>query len=183
VIWFAINLVSTEEGVPGITGGPDYDCVASVASEIDSMGLKTTHLISIGGWDAPHPDDSFTGFEYTQAFDEWNSGLPRPFDGFDWDLEGNDDPSSINNVFTALTLNQMVDMSISSKELGYIVTMVPAQSYLDITTSDFNLSLLNNYPDYHSEFYYHGMNCYAYLIAASPYNTFDLITVQLYESW
>jgi hypothetical protein len=182
VIWFAINLVDNN-GSPGISGGPDTDCFASIAAEIDDMGLETSHLISIGGWDAPHPDASYSGQEFFDAFADWNLALPRPFDGFDWDLEGNDDSSSSNNVFTSITLNQMVDMSVAAKLNGLVVTMVPAQSYFDSTTSEFNLSLLNNYPDYHSEFFYHGMNCYAYVYVAAPSDTFDLVTVQLYESW
>lgn len=183
LIWFAINLIKTDEGLPGISGGPNTDCFASLANELDNMGLITTHLISIGGWDSPHPDSSFTGEEYYQTFHLWNQNLTRPFDGFDWDLEGNDDSSSSNNVFTSITLNQIIDMSVMAKQDGYIVSMVPAQSYLDSTTSLFNTSLLNNYPDYQPDFYYHGMNCYAYLLAASPSSTFDIITVQLYESW
>jgi hypothetical protein len=34
---------------------------AETAAKIAKMGLPTTHLISVGGWDAPHPDTSLTG--------------------------------------------------------------------------------------------------------------------------
>jgi hypothetical protein len=182
VVWFAVNLVSSD-GVASIVGGPDPDCMASVASEIDHLGLETVHLISIGGWDAPHPDSSFSGQEYFDAFSSWNQALPRSFDGFDWDLEGNDDVESPWNMFSATTLNQMVDMSLAAKTDGYIVTLVPAQSYLDVSSSEFSLSLLNAYDDWHPEFAYHGFNVYAYLIAVCPSGTFDLVTIQLYESW
>mmetsp|Transcript_29264 Transcript_29264/g.59860 ORF Transcript_29264/g.59860 Transcript_29264/m.59860 type:complete len:366 (-) Transcript_29264:141-1238(-) len=183
VIWFAVNLVANESGEPGVDGGPDYDCVASVAAELDNLGLQTTHLISIGGWDAPHPDSSFTGHEFFDAFDTWNQALPRPFDGFDWDLEGNDNLKASSNAFSARTLNQVLDMSTEASDAGYVVTLVPAQSYFDVSTDEFNLSLLNAYPDFHPDFTYHGANCYAYLVAAAPPRTFAAVTVQLYESW
>lgn len=183
VIWFAVNLAKSEDDTPEISGGPDPTCMASVASEIDKLGLETAHLISIGGWDAPHPDASFSGMEYFDAFAAWNEALPRPFDGFDWDLEGNDNVDSPYNTFTSTTLNQMVDMSTAAKAEGYVVTLVPAQSYLDVSTSEFNLSLLNAYADWHPEFSYHGLNVYGYVLAAAPANTFDLVTIQLYESW
>jgi len=76
----------------------------------------------------------------------------------------------------------MGELSILLKKEKYIVTIVPPQSYYDISTSEFNLSLLNNYPDFHPEFKYHGRNTYAYLQAKfgkyhKYLNTFDLITV------
>merc|ERR1719235_2984809 len=80
-------------------------------------------------------------------------------------------------------MNLVVDMSTDAKKAGFIVTMVPAQSYLDSSTIDFNLSLRNSYADWHPDFHYHGLNCYMYLLAAAPKGTFDLISVQLYESW
>jgi len=184
VVWFAVNLIEdSASGAAAVSGGPDYDCMAGVAAELDSRSLPTTHLISIGGWDAPHPDPAFNGSEYFAAFDAWNRALPRPFDGFDWDLEGNDNPAAASNAFTAATLNTVVDMSVAGSAAGYVVTLVPAQSYFDPSTDGFNLSLLNMYPDWHPDFAYHGLNCYAYLVAASPPGTYGLVTVQLYESW
>ena len=64
-----------------------------------------------------------------------------------------------------------------------LVSMVPAQSYLDESSSSFNPSLLNAYADWKPNFTYHGRNCYAYVLAAAPPSTFDLVTIQLYESW
>jgi len=182
VIWFANNLVDLS-GEPVVSGGPNYTCVAEVRAAIEAKGLPTTHLISVGGWDAPHPSTAFSGGEWFTAWNAWNLNLPRPFDGFDWDLEGNDNQASPNNVFTPEVLDLMVDMSVAAKTAGYIVTLVPAQSYLDPTTENFNRNLTNAYADFHPDFHYRGMNCYAYLLAASPANTFDLVTIQLYESW
>jgi hypothetical protein len=183
ILWFSINLAGSAAGVPNIVGGPDYSCVKEVADELEQRGLETTHLITIGGWDAPHPNETWTGGEWFAVWDEWNNALPRPFDGFDWDLEGNDALDSPFNTFTEATLNIVVDMSVAAKASGKLVTMVPAQSYLDPTTSEFSQSLLNAYSDWHPTFTYHGLNSYAYFLVASPPNTFDLVSVQLYESW
>ena len=71
----------------------------------------------------------------------------------------------------------------AAKKAGYVVSMVAAQSYFDGSTSSFNPSLLNAYADWMPNFTYHGRNCYAYMLAAATPGTFDLVTVQLYESW
>jgi len=182
VIWFAINLVD-EDGQPSIHGGPNYTCVAEARATLEAQGLPSAHLVSVGGWDAPHPSTAFNGTEWFEAWEAWNSALPWPFDGLDWDLEGNDIVSAPSNVFTPEVLDLVVDMSTALKRAGYVVSMVPAQSYLDVTTSAFNRSLLNAYPDFHPDFNYHGLNCYAYILAASPTDVFDIVIVQLYESW
>lgn len=174
VIWFAVNLATDpkNEGRVMVIGGPDPQCVASVAAELERLRLDTVHLISIGGWDAPHPPSGFSGADLFVAWRDWNNALPRPYDGFDWDLEGNDSVESPYNTFTSETLNQMLDMSAAAKTVktkngGLIVTLVPAQSYFDVSTSAFNTSLLSSYSDYHPDFAYHGTNGYAYLVAAA----------------
>lgn len=49
------------------------------------------------------------------------------FDGFDWDIEGNDDEESPYNQFTVACLDLMGEMSQLAKVRdGYFVTMVPA---------------------------------------------------------
>ena len=77
----------------------------------------------------------------------------------------------------------MLDISLAAKAAGYLVSMVPCQSYLDESSGGFSTSLLLSYRDWHAEFGYHGDNGYAYLLAAAPPATFDLVTVQLYETW
>lgn len=54
LFWFSISLVN-DGGSPAISGGPDPDCIASTAATLASLGLETTHMITVGGWDAPHP--------------------------------------------------------------------------------------------------------------------------------
>lgn len=183
VIWFATNLASNAAGQPAVTGGPDYDCVAAVAAALADAGLNTTHLISIGGWDAPHPNTTWDGGTWFKAWRAWNEALPFPFAGFDWDLEGNDAVASPWNAFTEECVDVVVDMSEAAKRAGYVVSMVPAQSYLDESTSQFNLSLLNAYANFHPNFTYHGLNAYARILSKAERGTFDMVIVQLYESW
>eukprot|EP00929_Paragymnodinium_shiwhaense_P038651 TRINITY_DN20402_c0_g1_i1.p1 TRINITY_DN20402_c0_g1~~TRINITY_DN20402_c0_g1_i1.p1 ORF type:complete len:367 (+),score=8.59 TRINITY_DN20402_c0_g1_i1:66-1166(+) len=183
VIWFAINLGSTSDGRPEVQKGPNSTCVADARAALRDRGKQVAHLISVGGWDAPHPNTSFSPKAWASAWHQWNEALPEPFDGLDWDLEGNDKASAPENTFTPDVMNLVLEMSILLKRLGYLLSLVPAQSYLDVTSSEFNLSLRNSYPDYHPEFHYHGMNCYAYFLAAAPADTFDIVTIQLYETW
>ena len=52
--------------------------------QINDLGLQTVHLISIGGWNSPHPDTTNSPEIVYEAWKSWNNGL---FDGFDWDIE------------------------------------------------------------------------------------------------
>lgn len=94
-MWFSINLAVSPNGKPTITNGPDMDCVADRVKEIATLGLPTVHLISIGGWNSPHPDTSISAAEAYEYWNYWNRHIAaRPekgflgFDGFDWDIEG-----------------------------------------------------------------------------------------------
>jgi beta-glucosidase len=67
---------------------------------------------------------------------------------------------------------------------GYIVTMAPPQSYLNINNQNFSRFLNLTYPTrtWHPEFHYFGSNVYAYILA--KYGEFiDLVSIQLYESY
>jgi hypothetical protein len=75
--------------------------------------------------------------------------------------------------------------------------MAPPQSYFDVSTPAFSLSLLNSPSydndsvDWHSDFHYHGRNVYAYLVSkygvsntnAGSSVTFDFVSIQFYESF
>ena len=71
--------------------------------------------------------------------------------------------------------------------VGYVISLVPPQSYFDVTSSHFDLSLLHSYSDYHPEFHYRGLNSYAILVAAYGQSvvqgeqvpTFDMVMVQV----
>jgi len=201
LIWFAINLRGVaraggedEDAVPEIQGGPDLACVARVKNQLAEEGLPTTHLISVGGWDAPHPDTRWSGAEWLRVFDAWNmraavgnagSGKDdsRLFDGFDWDLEGNDNTESESNLFTVECLELVGQMSAAAVAAGYNVTMCPPQSYMDPSTSNFSRSL--RWPPvaaWHPEFHYHSRNSYAYLLAKYG-GAFSLVSFQFYETY
>ena len=125
-----------------ITGGPNLTCVAEVSARLSAAGLPTTHMISVGGWDAPHPDTSFSADEWWEAWRAWNDNATAPgfsgFDGIDWvgsapmprqanappirasllwrqDLEGNDAPTSPWNTFSVECLKLVSDFSKRAK--------------------------------------------------------------------
>ncbi|KAJ9443271.1 hypothetical protein DIPPA_03098 [Diplonema papillatum] len=188
VIWFQVNLVS-RDGRPHVDPGSlDLACVASVAAAARRNGSAVAHYISIGGWNAPHPDAQFTGAEWYQAWVAWNAAAKAPgfdgFAGFDWDLEGHDDPDHPNNYFTDGVLEIMKTMSLLARGDGLKVAMAPAQSYLDAATGDFSQSVSHPPVEpWHQEFRYHGRNVYAYLLAACGVDTFDFVSLQLYEGF
>eukprot|EP00039_Didymoeca_costata_P021634 m.345026 g.345026 ORF g.345026 m.345026 type:complete len:382 (+) comp25680_c0_seq1:131-1276(+) len=198
IIWFATILIrNATTGLPQIQGGPNnHTCVAAVAQELRRRQLPTAHMISIGGWDAPHPNTSFTGKEWFKAWEKWNleeisnPSLAFPgYDGIDWDLEGNDNQESQWNVFTVECMELVGTMSQAAKSNGYLVSLVPPQSYTDYTTSKFDLSLRHSYENWHPDFPYRGMNAYAIWLSdkygKTPEGipTFDFVDIQLYESW
>jgi hypothetical protein len=199
LFWFSINLGIDSQGRPQVQGGPDLACVATVAAALAAANLPTTHMISVGGWDAPHPDTSSPPAAVYAAWKAWNAdvvvrpGFEGGFDGVDWDLEGNDDPANPGNNFTVPCLDLVGQFSQAAQLDGFVVTLVPPESYLDPYFSSYDRSLLHTYPDgWQPSFAYHGRNAYALLMAkygntalpnGSSVLTFDLIMVQLYESW
>lgn len=189
LIWFAINLAVNETtGEPTITGGPDLECVKEVKHLLVEKDLPTTHLISIGGWDAPHPDTSNPPDAVFQSWVDWNKEI---FDGFDWDVEGNDELKNPNNVLTMECMHLMGTMSQLGKRAGFVVSMAPAESYMDPTTSRFDHILLHTYPEWEElepDFHYHGHNSYAFIyskygLLGDGSHTFDFVSIQLYEGY
>ena len=164
---------------------------ARTAQALRQRGFhNVTHLLCIGGWDAPHPATQWTGHQWADAWQDWNQNVAsRPalgfhgFDGIDWDLEGNDAPASPWNTFTVPCLDLVGTMSQRLKQqYGRIVTLVPPQSYFDVETTVFDRSLLHADEPF-PHFSYHGRNAYAALPAKYGVETFDLVDIQLYESF
>jgi hypothetical protein len=153
IIWFAINLsTDSTTGKPLITNGPNWYDVAIMRNEIQELNLNTIHLISIGGWNSPHPDTTNNVIDVYNEFNRWNRQVIsnkelnfNGFDGFDWDIEGNDDMNSKYNTFSVDCINLMGEFSQLAKKDGYIVAMAPAESYLDPTTSEFDRKLSHLY--------------------------------------
>jgi len=189
--WFQINL-------PPTLSESFLDCVANVSQNLKNLALPTTHLVTVGGWDAPHPINYTSASEMYNEWKTWNEqvvsrpGFEGGFDGIDWDLEGFDDPKNPFNTLAVKTLDLVGGFSQLAKNDGYLITLVPCESYLDPTTSLFDRSLLWPYSDFHPEFKYHGHNNYAYflsrygetqLASGATVPTFDATTIQLYESF
>lgn len=179
VIWFAINLSTDSSGDPVISNGPDWNCVAQKVATIRELpGCEdTVHLISVGGWNAPHPDLSKPVQEVYNHWDWWNRKIiARPdigffgFDGLDWDIEGHDDVQHENNHFAVECLDFIGQFSQLAKRDGYIVSMAPAESYFDpLLSPQFDRSLRHEYEEWRSylsdPFPYHGRNVYTYIFA------------------
>lgn len=153
--WFAISLAYNETTKrPFISyGAPDLECIANVSATLKREQLPTAHMLTIGGWDAPHPDTRATAADAYAEFRDWNArvasrpGFETGFDGIDWDLEGNDDAKSPFNTFTVDVLIYVGEFSSLAKADGMVVSMVPPESYLDPNTAPFfSTSLLLGYP-------------------------------------
>ena len=175
---------------PTFKRGLNYSDVGKMIKRFKDNNYSVINLLSIGGWNSPHVNTHFTAEEYFQEWLNFNEKITNKeydfygFDGIDWDIEGNDDMKSNINYFTYKELEIMGEFSKLLKKEGYIVSMAPPESYLDPTTSEFSLSLLHNYPEWEKEFpdfTYHGRNVYAYLIAKYSIDTFDFVSLQLYE--
>ena len=183
IIWFSIDMSSNSEKTkPKFTRGPNYVEVAKMVKRFKDNNYSVINLISIGGWNSPHVNVQFTAEEYFQEWKEFNKRISNDqydfygFDGIDWDIEGNTDKNSSINYFTYKELDIMGKFSQLLKKEGYIVSMAPAESYLDPTTDEFSLSLLHNYLEWEKEvpeFNYHGRNVYAYLLAKYSIDTFE----------
>ena len=193
IIWFSVDMAANENNSgPSFKGGPDYSCVSNMIKKFKDNDYTVINLISIGGWNSPHLNTDYSAEEYFKEWLKFNDKIANKeneffgFDGIDWDIEGNDNKESTNNYFTYKELDIMGEFSQLLKKEGYIVSMAPPESYLDPTTSEFSLSLLHNYPEWEKEFpdfAYHGKNAYAYLIAKFSINTFDFVSIQLYEGY
>lgn len=116
-----------------------------------------------------------------------------------------DDLSASTSKFTLGTLDIMADFSVHAKQkYGMIVSMAPAESYLDATAEDGSVdaafSLLLDLPPrawtsskYATEedreliqsvgFSHAGRQCYAYVLAKAGIETFDWVSIQLYEAY
>lgn len=208
LIWFSIDLGVDGAGRAVVRRGPDPIGVARVARHLrEEVSRDVVHLVCVGGWNAAHPDASVAPAQMYQAWKRWNEdvvanadlGFPG-FAGVDWDVEGHDDLAAPTNAFTAACLDLIGAFSQLAKRDGYIVSMAPAESYLDATTTAFDLRLTHAYDEWAGvappAFTYHGRNVYAYLLSrygttttttttlpGRVVATFDFVTVQLYESY
>ena len=192
VIWAFLEIhrsnATTSKGaeyVADLSGPLDLNCIRQMIHELDNEGYNDTlHLVSVGGWNGPHLDENISGIEW---YSIWRNQVGNIFHGIDFDLEGNTNLTDSNNYFTIDCLNKMGTISKLAHSDGYVVSIVPAQSYLDIGlggTTQFSLhvNLTETRRPWHAEFNYFGRNVYAYLLAKYP-QYIDLIIIQFYESY
>lgn len=87
----------------------DINALRLFILELDTMGYgHVVHLMSVGGWNAPHLDPLLTAEDWYDAF---LTTLGDLFHGIDWDLEGNDLMDSPYNIFTMDCLDKMGEIS------------------------------------------------------------------------
>ncbi|KAL7431169.1 hypothetical protein ACHAXH_001789 [Discostella pseudostelligera] len=180
----------------------DLESIRTIRNKYDHV----VHLAAFGGWNGPHPPPYImSGKEWCQVFLKFNQDHGNIFDGIDWDYEGHDDISSPTSRFTLDTLDIMVDFSVEAKRHGMIVSMAPAESYLDSTIQsgssiDAQFSFALNLPPRAwtsspsaseedkeiiatAGFSHAGRQCYAYVLAKAGIETFDWVSIQLYEAY
>lgn len=194
IVWFSANLevVASEPRIGGAL--PDLACVARVANAVHASGYAVTHMLSIGGWNAPLPDLTLSGAAWFAIWDAWNARIAashnwQGFNGIDWDAEGND--NATRNVFTLHHLRLIGEISVAARRKGYVVSMAPSQSYLDVAETRFD-TRVTFAPPWRPHFAYHGRNLYAYVLVfhgttvlsgGRSVPTFDWVGLQLYEGW
>lgn len=166
---------------PAIETTLDMECIRREIQVVNSFDDQVVHLVAFGGWNGPHLD---VIYQSEQIYETWRKLYGDVFDGIDWDLEGHDDLDSPTNHFTLNCLNKMGRISQLAKNDGYIVSIAPPQSYLDLSTTQFSRYVNLTHPGrkWHSEFSYAGANVYAYLLARYG-DDIDMVSVQLYESY
>jgi hypothetical protein len=170
LIWSFIELQGNVTDDP-VQEGPDPATVASVVTALHSKAVTVTHLVSVGGWNAPHPDIAQTGAEWWETWKRWDArfaervGLsPHLWDGFagvDLDVEGADTASSSDNHFPSKLIELCGTFALAAKRDGFISTMVPPQSYLDCGSPDYDQDgSVEHADEWAPHFPYHGQNTY-----------------------
>ena len=193
-----------EDGGGGGRGRIRTDLDLSEIRRLRDRYEKVVFLAAFGGWNGPHPPNELTGKEWCDVFVEYNEGLDGIFDGIDFDWEGNDDLSSATARFTLKTLDIMADLAVEAKRRGLIVSMAPAESYLDAAADGGSVDARFS-PDLglpprawttgpdatdadrkvieDAGFRHAGRQCYAYVLARAGVGSFDWVSVQLYEAY
>jgi hypothetical protein len=127
VIWAFVDVRSIEPvftidreltGSSTIRTNLDIDAVTSTIDQLNDNGHShVLHLSSIGGWNGKHLDENISP---TQWYETWKSSFSGVFHGIDWDLEGNDDLTSEDNVFSVECLEMMGEISQLFKEGEFV---------------------------------------------------------------
>jgi chitinase len=191
LIWSFIELQGNVTDDP-IQEGPDPATLRAVVTALHRDAVQVTHLVSIGGWGADHPDTARTGDAWWETWKRWDAdfakrvALPELWVGFagvDLDVEGADTKGSPANSFPTDLIELCGTFALAAKRDGYISTMVPPQSYLECGVPRFDPEGSVEHADEWAEsFAYHGQNTYAPLLAKYAHG-YDLVIIQLYEGF
>ena len=198
IIWSFIHLHITDDSKCTIKTSLDLVEIKRIREKYKHV----VHLAAFGGWNGPHPPtfsngSSLSGEKWCEVFMKFNEESGGLFDGIDWDYEGNDNLDAPTAKFTLETLDIMADFTTEAKSQGLIVSMAPAESYLDASVDpdsiDATFSLRLDLPprawtspedrDMIKGFSHAGRQCYAYVIAKAGVESFDFISIQLYEGY
>jgi hypothetical protein len=198
IIWSFIHLHITDDSQCTIKTSLDLVEIRRIRETFKHV----VHLAAFGGWNGPHPPtfsdgSSLSGEKWCEVFMKFNEMNGFLFDGIDWDYEGNDNLEAPTSKFTLQTLDIMADFTTEAKSKGLVVSMAPAESYLDATVDpnsiDATFSLRLDLPprawtspedrDMIKGFSHAGRQCYAYVLAKAGVASFDFISIQLYEGF
>lgn len=169
LIWSFIELQGNVTDDP-MQEGPNPEILREVVVTLHEQALSVAHLVSVGGWGAPHPDTARTGNEWWAVWRRWDAAfaklqvkLPEAiwsgFAGVDLDIEGADDVTSPLNYFPPALIELCGTFALAAKRDGYISTMVPPQSYLDCGSPHFDPFGRTWHSDnWATKFTYHGQN-------------------------
>ena len=168
LIWSFIELQGNVTDDP-VQEGPDPETLAEVVTALHRKGVSVTHLVSVGGWGAPHPDIARTGDEWWEIWKRWDAGFAKRvglstqlwsgFAGVDLDVEGSDTQSSPDNRFSPELMELCGNFALAAKRDNYVSTMVPPQSYLDCGSPHYALNGSVEFADeWAPSFPYHGRN-------------------------
>lgn len=199
IIWSFIHLnINDDDKTCNVKTSLDLNEIQRIRDKYKHV----VHLAAFGGWNGPHPPtfsdgSSLSGEQWCEIFMQFNEENGYLFDGIDWDYEGNDNLDAPTSMFTLETLDIMADFSKEAKLKDLIVSMAPAESYLDAAvvpdSIDATFSLRLDLPprawtspedrEIIKGFSHAGRQCYAYVLAKAGVESFDFISIQLYEGY
>ena len=192
VIFAFAHLELDGEGRPRVAPTFDVDAARDALTRARAHG-DVAALCAFGGWNGPHPSTELSGAAWYDCWKAWNDDLGGLFDGVDWDLEGHDDPAAPTTTLDAAKATLVADFSKKAKADAYAVFLAPAESYLDAASPAYAEALNNEplaawdaatTPGFPAAgFPYAGRNAYAAVVDRAGVETFDLISVQLYEGY
>jgi hypothetical protein len=120
--------------------------VKSTIEHLNDNGYSIHHLVSVGGWNGHHLD---TQISASLWMDMWQSSeLSDIFHGIDWDLEGSDDLTSEENVFTVDCLDKMGEISRLMKQGEFIIKrLLSVQCSISLSLTAITRSHASQKPD------------------------------------